>query len=50
MTDPSVEPQENSGPLNAIDPSEGLRLMKAFLAIESTDDKVEGHHSRRSTR
>lgn len=42
MTDPTPEdskkkPAESKGP----DPSEGLRLMRAFMAITSRDDRLQ---------
>lgn len=42
MTDPTPEdiekkPAESKGP----DPSEGLRLMRAFLAIPSRDERLQ---------
>lgn len=42
MTDPYVKQYEGSqSHLNNISPSEGLRLMKAFLTISSRDDRLK---------
>lgn len=41
MTDPTQDAKKKRIELEGSDPSEGLRLMRAFVAISSRDDRLQ---------